>query len=165
MGETPQAALAQRAGAWAAETSTVIGGTEYTFRKLLPMEAFDLLEDLRTHVNPQGLLAVLGTIDAKEGASTLQLASAIATLPRMVSKEGLAIIRGKVFTAVDFCHTEGNNTPSPIIAGALNDEPRAFMHSGPLAVYEVLLRGLAINFFGYFSALLSQLAAVLPATE
>ena len=150
--------LEAKAASWARESRTVINGVEFQFRKLLAMDAYDILEDIRVSVNGQVIATAMASMDAGGGVTPQKIGMAFAALPRVIGKTELARIRAKLFTCVDFRLQDAKrDSMAPIISDLTNDEPKAFGAAGPLAVYQVLARSLAVNFTEHFSDLLSAL--------
>lgn len=124
---------------WFAERVT-IGVTTFEIGKLLPMEAFSILEMLRPAVG-----------------AALALAPANAGLPQMIATVLrldpviLAGVRPVLFGQVKFTN-RGTQTPT-VLAGR---EDEAFVDLEPVHVYEVLGRCLARNFQGSWDALVSH---------
>ena len=147
--------------AWANQRRATIRGVEFTFRTLPAMDAHDVLEDLRVSVEGRLIVSALSGMEAGN-ISMVQVGIVLATLPRIISKADLAAIRLKMFEAVDFRKVDTKDTPGPLIMpGGVSDEARCFAVAGPIAIYEVLLRSLAVNFFEYLGEGLSALDSVL----
>ena len=158
--------LVAKAAGWASETRCVINGVEFQFRKLLAMEAFDVMEDIRTSINGQAVASALAAMEVEgETISMQQIGMALAALPRLVSKPALEGIRRKMFRVVDFRKVDTSDTMAPIIRDGVDDQPRAFELAGPLAVYQVLVRSLAVNFTEYLGGALSALDRKSPDTS
>ena len=146
-----------RFSAWSRQNKAVIKGVEFTFRKLPAMDAYDVIEDIRVALNGQAVANALASIDAgSDGITMAQIGSALGSLPRLVSKSDLAAIRAKMFRAVDFRKLDTGDTAAPLVAD-ISDEARAFEKTGPMAIYEVLGRSLAVNFTEFLSDALSAL--------
>ena len=150
--------LEAAAASWARESRAVINGVEFQFRKLLAMDAYDVLEDIRVSVNGQVIATAMASMDAGGGVTPQKIGMALAALPRVIGKTELARIRAKMFTCVDFrIQSSKRDSMAPIISDITNDEPKAFGAAGPIAVYQVLARSLAVNFTEHFTELLSGL--------
>ena len=115
-------------------TEFEIGGTRFFIAKLPAMAAFDLLELIRHQVGKSAALAVPeGSEDESVGAL---LKMVLSLDPAFVAR-----VRQRLFEKVSFSN-ERVSTPLKL-AGA---EDMAFDGLEPVAVYEVLLRCLAVNF-------------------
>lgn len=105
--------------------------THFKVKKLLPMEGFDLLEDLR-----------IGFVSGNPAS----LAEAFVGYP----KESLKKIRHTVFQHVEFKNDRVSQWTK-----LANQEPTAFIGLLPVHIYAVLGRALAVNFFESLEEILS----------
>ena len=129
-------------------TEFEIGGARFVISKLPAMPAFALLEEIRREVGRRS--SALAPDDAG-GAGTAGLLQLVLDLePQFVDR-----VRRKLFENVVFAN-ETARTPQPL-AGA---EDIAFEGLEPLAVYEVLLRCLAVNFSASLRGVVSRLNAL-----
>ena len=118
-----------------------IGDTRFTIVKFGAMEAWRVLERIRKE-----LAATDISIDGIDGGNTL-LRSVLALDPMFVER-----LRQDLFKAVQFRNARAQ---SPLaLAGS---EDMAFDGLEPVAIYEVILRSLAVNFTASFHALASRL--------
>ena len=126
------------------DSEVKIGATKFRFEKLLALEAFEVLEDLRP-----GLAEAIGK---QRGTTDIeQIASMVLGLPQWTVEK----MRAKLFTSVTF--TRKPNYVDPVRLD--RDEEGAFDELEPIHVYEVLARAFAVNFFGSFSVLQSLMGA------
>ena len=117
--------------------------TNFKINKLLAMDAFDLLEDIRPSVG-MGITAILG-----KGLPTTTILAMILNLP----KNTFSNIKSKLFQGVSFTNT---NMKSPtILAG---NEDVAFNGLEALDIYQIFFRAFVVNFFSQFNVLLSHIA-------
>ena len=131
----------------------VIDGTRFVVGKLPAMAAFDLMEQIRRELGKlSGVVAQGETGDAVVG-NVLQLVLSLE--PSFVAQ-----VRRKLFEKVSFSN---QHAPAPQqLAGA---EDMAFDGLEPVAVYEVLLRCLQVNFTASLRALVSRFKDVSQATS
>ena len=129
-------------------TEFEIGGTRFVISKLPAMPAFALLEEIRREVGRRS--SALAPDDA-EGAGTAGLLQLVLDLePQFVDR-----VRRKLFENVVFAN-ETARTPQPLVGA----EDTAFQELEPVAVYEVLLRCLTVNFSPSVRALVSKLNGI-----
>ncbi len=119
-----------------------IGETHFEIRKLLVMDSFAVLEELR-----EGLGEQLGEVDSDDPLQ-VTMVKTILSAPR----ELVISIRDQLFANVLF-RNESYRTPM-ILAGM---EEAAFDGLTPIDVYEMLVRCLAVNFFDTFREIASKL--------
>ena len=126
-------------------TEFEIGRTRFFIAKLPAIGAFDLLELLRHEVGKSADLVVPEGSENERVATLLKLMLSLD--PAFVRQ-----VRQKLFEKVSFSN---DRVPNPQkLAGA---EDMAFDGSEAVAVYEVLLRCLAVNFTASLRALASRL--------
>ena len=122
----------------------VIGPTTFSFRKLPSMAAWRLMEEIRVAV--AGRLSSMTAEDALEPGVEI-IKAVIGQPPEVVDS-----IRKQIFQVVYF--QNGAAVTPQVLVGA---EDMAFDGLEPVAVYEVLVRGLAVNFTASFAAVASRL--------
>lgn len=127
------------------ETSFQIGSTSFQIRKLLPFEGFEVLEELRAAVG-----AKLANLPAGVSAATAIVAIAMAIPPSSVKS-----VMGRLFAEVRYSNASAQ-TQAALAHGGVIDQA-GFEGLEPVAVYEVFVRVLAVNFFSSFSGSLSAL--------
>lgn len=127
-------AVIEAAGKWK-EREFQIGDTHFRVQKLLVMEAFELLEEMRSMVGRN--LHVLRMLPDNSPAAVH-----IGSLLLALSPGDLEIVRRKLFVGVRFKNSLAK-TWRDLNAGG---EGMAFQNLGPLKVYEVTARAFAVNF-------------------
>ena len=144
------------------ETEVTIGTTRFFFAKLPAMAAYDVLEDLRYEFGqiPNLLsdleVGELGTKSQREQVVVRALMHAFTGLRPQFVKQ----IRDKLFQVVSFSNAQAQ-TPQ-VVRGA---EDTAFNGLESSAVYDVLLRSLAVNFTDSLRDLQSKFADSALATS
>ena len=127
------------------DTEFEIDGTRFFVAKLPAMAAFFLLEQIRHELGKSQALTI------PEGAEE-QTITALLKMVLSLDPAFVRLVRLKLFEKVSFSNARVT-TPQPL-AGA---EDTAFDGLEPVAVYEVLLRCLAVNFLGSLRGLVSKL--------
>ena len=133
------------------DTEFVIGDTTFTVVKFGAMEGWRILERIRHEFAKTNVSLETAGMDSA-GAATL-LRSILGLDPLFV--EGLRI---DLFKMINFRNSQ---YLTPIaVAGS---EDGAFEGLEPVAIYEVMLRSLAVNFTDSFSGLVSRIGGVVAA--
>ena len=127
------------------EREIVIGETTFRIAKLLPMDAFAVLELIREALGER-----LASLDADAQTPSTAIVSIVLALPR----ETVEAVRTRLFRSVTFTNRMAR-TARPLHP----DEAMAFQGLDPIAIYEVLIRSFAINFFDSFRGLRSRIPA------
>ena len=111
-----------------------IGKTKFRIIKLLPMEAYEVMECIRVGLGPS-----LASLEVSESGkiSLADFLSLVMSLPRETLRE----VRDALFAEVRF-QNQAAKTPLPVGG----NEDMAFDGLGFLAVYEVLARAVMVNF-------------------
>ena len=130
------------------ERELTIGGTTFVIGKLLPMDAFRVLEKIRVAIGHS-----VKTINT-EG---MEPATSIVALLFSLPEDTVEDVRKRLFAGVKF-RNQNAVTPRPVYP----DEAMAFRDLEPVAVYEVLVRCLAVNFTGSFREIISRMGALIP---
>ena len=127
------------------EPEVEITGTRFFIAKLPAMAAFDLMELIRHELGKSQSVAL------PEGAPDV-LVSGLIRMVMSLDPAFVSGVRRKLFERVSFSN---QRAPTPQqLAGA---EDMAFNGLEPVAVYEVLVRSLAVNFTPSLRALGSRL--------
>ena len=162
------------AGGPSPDPELVIDGTRFVVGKLPAMAAFDLMEQIRRELGKvSAQLLPEGTDETRRelGKVSAQL------LPKGTDETGtagrgliqaalslepafVALVRRKLFEKVSF-----SNQHAPALQQLAGAEDMAFDGLEPVAVYEVLLRCLAVNFTASLRALVSRFNDVSQATS
>ncbi len=131
------------------EPECQIGETQFFFDKLGAMEAWRILERIRHELSRTNL----GEI----GDVTVLVRAILALDPAFIER-----LRRDLFEHVRFVNTKALSPQS-----LLGAEDMAFEGEGvePVAVYEVLVRSLAVNFTGSFGAVVSQFGDEPPSSS
>lgn len=122
------------------QREVVIDGTTYRIEKLLPMEAYRVLEVMRRVAGP--ILAGL-----PKGSSVGVI---LGRIMGQVPPETVETVRVALFKNVRFSNDRTKQTFRPLHP----DEAMAF--SDPVHVYEILVRAMAVNFTASFRAAASR---------
>ena len=138
-------------GDTATETKFVIGETTFQIQRLLPMEGYYVLEELRAGVGGE-----LSRLDFEGSSDVALMAGVIAAIPPAT----LESVRKKMFAEVWF-----TNSLSPKPRRVHPDEGSAFKGLHPMSIYEVQLRAFLVNFIESFTALASYFRADPLASE
>ena len=125
--------------------------TRFRIQKLLPMEAYYVLEEFRVGLGPS-----LAKLDLKGDESESDL-SALAGVVGAIPHHTLESIRKRIFAQIFF-----TNNLAPKARPVHPDEGMAFRGLQPMAIYEVLIRGFAVNFIESFQGLESLFPAETP---
>ena len=127
-----------------------IGGTTYIVKKLLPLDAWETMEIIREGIGP----AIMDTNVSEEGRIKLtDMLLAFVNLDRSV----VAQVRDRLFEEVRFT----NKTAKTPLIVAENMEI-AFQGLDFMAVYEVLIRAVVINFGESLSVRMRREGAATP---
>ena len=130
-----------------------IGNTDFQIRKLLPMEQFRVLEEIRValgmSMRPEDLAAI-GGVDTFGGIVSIVLKLAPAAVES---------VRQQLFEQVLF-----RNDSAQTWLELSRREPTAFEHLEAIHIYELLIRAVAVNFFGSWSVIRSRIPATSPTT-
>ena len=130
------------------ERNVTIKGATFHIAPLLPMEGFEVLEEIREAVvSPVGLSRVMENPTGPE--ITQALLTVLAGLPKAVVKS----VQRQMFTSVTF--TNENALSARVLSGS---EAMAFNGLSAFDVYEVTVRCLAVNFLGSSFDFLSRLS-------
>ena len=127
-----------------------IGATHFEISKLLPQEAYTLLERMRVALAPG-----LGSHDWSVSDTAMGVIQALILVVANIPPSQLESIRDEMFSQVHF--TNETAKQSLPLAGNIG---LAFENLEPVHIYEVLLRCLAVNFTGSLRAILSLMPAI-----
>ena len=127
------------------DTEFEIGGTRFFVAKLSAVAGFDLLEVIRHEIGKSGVLGkeISDTTAADTNAMWLQMVLSLD--PAFV-----AYIRKILFEKVEFSNHLSARQP---LAGV---EDTAFLDLEPVAIYEVLVRALTVNFTASLESVVSK---------
>ena len=135
-----------------------------TFEKMLPMEAFELFEDLRAGLEPMApaIAVLIGSADVLDDAGNFRIekakvhaiAPAVSLLAKF-PKETIAIAKARLFQFVTF---KSAKVPTPAKISASPGD--AFDGLNFTHIYEILGRALAVNFTESLAELLSPYIAL-----
>ena len=135
-----------------------IGKTEFKIDPLLPMEGFDVLEEIReAAISPGNLYHVLEN-PTQEGIRNALIA-VLSSLPKPIVKS----IQKQMFTAVTFTN-ETAVTPQ-VLAGREGMAFDSLQGLTPFDVYNVTVRCLAVNFLASSLDFLSRLSVQAPVSQ
>ena len=126
------------------------GTTHFTIHKLLAMEGFRVLDKIREAVGER-----LSHVDSDASVPTMIAAVAL-SIPTAKVEE----IMRPLFAQVTYTNTHAK-TPLKVSDGNIIDDA-AFAGLEPIAIYNLLIRCLAVNFFSSFTEIKSLLATALP---
>ncbi len=124
------------------EQDFTIGQTKFSIEKLLPMEGFRVLEEIRAALGTR-----LANTPADSGVATVIASVALSIPPAVVD----TIMRDM------FAHVTFTNHLQATRATLAGNEGTAFDGLEPVNVYEVFVRCLAVNFFSSLEDGLSRL--------
>ena len=120
--------------------TVTIGETTFTFNKMLPLEGFRLLEEIRVAV--KNIAEVLGG-----NSGGIVIGELVGAVPIDI----IIRTRSQLFQFVSFTRP---NIPTPMVLGKA--EEAAFDGLEPAHIYEVWARALAVNFSGSLVAFTSR---------
>ena len=130
----------------------------FYFEKMLPMEAFELFEDLRSGLEPLApSIAVFFNSDVLDESGQFNVSKAqihavapIVSLLGKLPKETVALAKARLFEHVTF------KSPAVPTPAKISDSPgAAFDGLNFTHIYEILGRSLAVNFTDSLADLLS----------
>ena len=122
------------------------GTTTFHIGKLFPMDAFRVLEKIRTALG-------VGMASVPAGQST---AASIVAVVLSLPEDRFTEVRNLLFSHVTFTD---KNVQTPLHVAGM--EEQAFANLDPLNIYEIFLRCVAVNFFQSFKGLLSRIGPML----
>ena len=130
------------------ETSFSIGNVQFAIEKLLPMEAFAVLEEIRE--------AVGGRISESSDKTSTQalIASVLLSIPPTAVKSVMV----KVFAGVEYKNESTDRFLPLAPAGKIDDSGLEGLEG--INIYELLARALAVNFFLSFGGVMSLLGEI-----
>ena len=141
------------------DREVTIKGIHFQFEKMLPMEAFELFEDLRAGLEPMApaIAVLIGSADVLDDAGNFRIekakvhaiAPAVSLLAKF-PKETIAIAKARLFQFVTF---KSAKVPTPAKISASPGD--AFDGLNFTHIYEILGRALAVNFTESLAELLS----------
>lgn len=139
-----------------------IGQVDFQIRPLSAPDQFSLLEYVRNELvrvelSPAFINLFLGGF---EGLTSDELLLRLITGFLSLSPRAMATIKGKLFEHVGWRSTEMNVPQYSELVGV---EEMAFGQLGPGAIYEVIIRGLAVNFIVSSAETITRLGALIPA--
>ena len=126
-------------------TDFTLGNTQFRIHKLLPMEGFRVLEDIRAALGPKIMQL------QSEDTSLNNMLTGFVGLVLSVSTQDVQNVMRQLFIEAYFKDEHSNQFVS--LSG---NEGLAFKELEPFHVYEVLARCLVINFTGSLDEIMSR---------
>lgn len=138
--------------------TVIFGETTFTINRALPMEAFNIFEELRPGL--ASISEVVRNALASEALGIDRNANAIGTVVEVIGKLPPEIIRILMTKLTKFVQFNRSELGSPAIVA--HDPDSAFKDMTVFQIYELLARAFAVNFMESFDDLQSLLGELTP---
>ena len=142
----------ERAAGKFGERKVQLGDTYFKINKLLPLDAFKLLEEMRAMIGRS--LPIVGAVPHGSDPAVY-----IASVLLALTPADMETVRRKLFSEVRFRNRMQKSW------GVLEDEGKegmAFSGLGPIQIYEMIARAFAVNFMQSWDDFVSLMDLLFP---